>query len=73
MDREGKLKLSLFSLREGVFIVMMMWSIDKFVRPEHAAKVFEHFYFIPSAGSTLLAACLTLFLMRQEDTLLTVR
>jgi uncharacterized membrane protein YkgB len=35
---------SLFALRLGVFIVMFMWTLDKFFNPAHSAKVFEHFY-----------------------------
>ncbi|MCX4186524.1 hypothetical protein [Methylophaga sp. OBS4] len=39
-----KLQWSLFLLRLGVFIVMLMWTLDKFVQPEHSSKVFENFY-----------------------------
>jgi len=35
-----------------VFVVMMMWTIDKFVRREHAAGIFEHFYAIGGIGAT---------------------
>lgn len=35
---------SLLALRLGVFIVMLMWTLDKFVNPGHAGKVFETFY-----------------------------
>lgn len=35
---------SLLALRLGVFIVMLMWTLDKFVNPAHAGKVFEAFY-----------------------------
>ncbi len=38
------LKLSLLLLRYGVFIVFAMWTLDKFVNPEHAAVVFKVFY-----------------------------
>lgn len=41
---------SLFALRVGVFLVMAMWTLDKFVRPEHAGKVYEAFYFLPGLG-----------------------
>lgn len=43
-----KLALSLFLIRVGVAIVFFMWALDKFVNPEHAARVFEYFYKIPS-------------------------
>ena len=40
------LKLSLLLLRLGVFIVFLVWTLDKFFKPEHTAKVFSKFYFI---------------------------
>jgi putative oxidoreductase len=46
MLTDNRLPLALFLLRVGVFIVMFIWTIDKFVRPEHTAAVYEHFYFI---------------------------
>ncbi|MDT8371275.1 MAG: hypothetical protein RQ783_04685 [Gammaproteobacteria bacterium] len=39
-----RLQWSLFLLRVGVFIVMLMWTLDKFIQPEHSGKVFEKFY-----------------------------
>ena len=49
-----RLKLSLFGLRLGVFIVMVFWTLDKFVRPDHAASVFEGFYAISGLGSAIM-------------------
>ncbi len=46
MSLAAKLKVGLFSLRIGVFVVMIMWTIDKFVNPGHAARVFQKFYLI---------------------------
>ncbi len=43
----NKLRLSLLLLRLGVFIVMLMWTLDKFINPAHSAGVFGKFYFIP--------------------------
>lgn len=37
----------LFGLRITVFLVMIMWTIDKFLNPGHAGAVFGHFYKIP--------------------------
>lgn len=51
---ENKLKLPLFSLRVGVAIVFLLWSIDKIVNPAHGAKVFEKFYGLEGLGSNLL-------------------
>ena len=50
MATDQKIKNALFILRLGVFIVMFMWTLDKFINPEHAARVFETFYFISGAG-----------------------
>ena len=38
------LSRSLLVLRLGVFIVMLMWTLDKFFNPAHSSKVFESFY-----------------------------
>lgn len=44
MDFNRRLSISLFLLRIGVFIVMLMWTLDKFINPDHAAAVAENFY-----------------------------
>jgi len=54
MVQEKKLQLSLFLLRVSVFIVMLIWTLDKFIRPEHAAKIFEMFYFAPPLGAMVM-------------------
>lgn len=41
-----RIAVSLLLLRLGVFLVMLMWTLDKFINPEHAGEVFENFYFI---------------------------
>lgn len=51
MSKADRLPLSLLLLRFGVFVVMFIWTLDKFVRPEHAAKIFESFYFIGGLGN----------------------
>ncbi|MDD8059459.1 MULTISPECIES: hypothetical protein [Shewanella] len=43
-DVESKLQWSLLSLRLGVFLVMLVWTLDKFVNPGHSMKIFEKFY-----------------------------
>jgi len=43
-EQDNKLQLSLLLLRLSVFLVMFMWTIDKFINPGHAAKVYESFY-----------------------------
>ena len=46
MEQKNRIEWALLSLRIGVFIVMAVWTLDKFMNPEHAAKVFEGFYLI---------------------------
>jgi hypothetical protein len=50
MSSEGKLRISLFLLRLGVFVVMLMWTLDKFVQPDHATTVFAKFYMLEGLG-----------------------
>lgn len=50
-DYTKKLELSLLLLRASVFLVMLMWTVDKFINPSHAAKVYESFYFIGGLGT----------------------
>lgn len=45
-----RLNLSLLLLRIGVFIVMALWAVDKFVNPAHTAGVFAKFYAIEGLG-----------------------
>ncbi len=47
---------SLLLLRLGVFLVMLMWTLDKLINPAHSAKVFEGFYAIGGVGHGLLMA-----------------
>jgi len=56
MNLQKKLKVSLLALRYGVALVLLMWTIDKLARPEHAAGVFEKFYFLPNFSHVLLKA-----------------
>ena len=56
MDLAARLRLSLLLLRIGVFVVMLMWTLDKFVKPEHAAGVFKRFYHLDLGGPGLFYA-----------------
>lgn len=49
----SKLPSALLSLRLGVFVVMLMWTLDKFVNPTHAAGIFANFYNLEGLGSAL--------------------
>jgi putative oxidoreductase len=58
-----RLPVSLLLLRLGVAIVMLAWSIDKLLRPEHAAGVFGAFYGMPGLGETVFYVIGTLQLL----------
>lgn len=45
MSSQNRIANALFLLRVSVFIVIFMWTIDKFINPEHAAAVYQNFYF----------------------------
>lgn len=51
METETRLPWVLLCLRLSVFLVMLMWTLDKFIQPEHAAGVYEKFYFIGGLGN----------------------
>src|SRR5437899_340804 len=55
-DDRNRIAVALLVLRLTVFLVMLVWTIDKFVHPEHAASVYEHFYFLQGLGPTLMYA-----------------
>lgn len=45
-EQDKKLQLSLLFIRLTIFLVMFMWTIDKFINPGHASKVYASFYYI---------------------------
>jgi len=51
MTADRRIPLALFLLRLGVFLVVVIWTLDKFVNPQHAARVFQKFYFIGGLGA----------------------
>ena len=63
MNVQQRLPLALFFLRLGVFIVMLMWTLDKFVKPEHAAGIFKRFYFITDISQPALLIIASLQLL----------
>ena len=52
MDTRKRLAWALCILRLSVFLVMLMWTLDKFLRPEHAAGVYVHFYSVSGLGAS---------------------
>lgn len=51
---DRKLPIALLSLRLSIFLVMAMWTIDKFVNPAHALAVYENFYFLGGLSSQVM-------------------
>jgi putative oxidoreductase len=56
LNGRNRTRVALLVLRITVFVVMLVWTIDKFVRPDHAASVYEHFYFLRGLGPTVIHA-----------------
>lgn len=48
------LQIGLLLLRISVFLVMLMWTIDKIVRASHASGVFKNFYNIEISQSPMM-------------------
>lgn len=46
-----RVSLALLFTRISIFIAMIIWVIDKFVNPDHAAAVFKAFYGISGLGT----------------------
>lgn len=53
MNQANRLAASLLCLRLGVFLVMAVWTVDKFLRPEHAAGIFANFYGIDGLDASM--------------------
>lgn len=51
--RRDRFAEALLALRVGVFIVMILWTLDKFINPGHSGAVFSNFYGL-DIGNTLL-------------------
>ena len=45
MDQR-KVAFSLLFMRLSVFLVMLVWTLDKFFNPKHAINVYENYYLI---------------------------
>lgn len=48
-----KLEWSLLGLRLGVFVVFLMWTVDKLVNPTHAAVILKVFYSVPDVNTSI--------------------
>jgi len=49
---QQRVATALLLLRLGVFIVMLMWTLDKFINPQHSGAVFENFYGLGGLSDT---------------------
>jgi hypothetical protein len=56
MTPDLRLRASLLGLRIAIALVFTVWALDKILQPEHAGRVFEHFYRLPGMGESILAA-----------------
>jgi putative oxidoreductase len=54
MRQEDRIALSLVLMRLTVFLLMFMWTIDKFINPDHVAGVYAKFYFLGGLGSVVM-------------------
>lgn len=44
----------LLVIRHTIFIAMAMWTMDKFLRPDHAATIFDHYYGLVGIGKNIV-------------------
>ena len=51
MEAAARVRLPLFLLRLSVFVVMLAWTIMKFVEPTRSAGIFKKFYHLPDVGA----------------------
>jgi putative oxidoreductase len=51
-----RIATALLVLRLGVFVVMLMWTLDKFVNTAHATRIFENFYGLGGIGPAVMMA-----------------
>jgi len=51
---ENRLPLALLLLRLSVFLVMFVWTVDKFVEPQRASKIMADFYSVGGVGNFVI-------------------
>lgn len=56
MNDRDRITTALLALRLGVFLVMLMWTLDKFLNVGHASRIFENFYSVSGLGQTVFAS-----------------
>lgn len=50
---QARIANALLLLRLSVFVVMIMWTLDKFINPQHSGAVFKNFYGLDGLSSTV--------------------
>ena len=55
MNDRDRVATALLALRLGVFLVMLMWTLDKFLNVGHASRIFESFYAVGGVGQMAFA------------------
>jgi putative oxidoreductase len=65
MSNQPKIANALVLLRLSIFVVMLMWTLDKFINPQHSAGVYANFYKIGGleANVIMIIAILELLLL----------
>jgi len=63
MNIRKRVSRSLVWLRYGVFLVMLMWTLDKYFNPGHASAVFKNFYGLSLPANSFLYAIATIELI----------
>ena len=48
----GRVPLVLLLTRLSIFLVMLMWTLDKFFNPDHTSAIFQSFYGVGGVGTT---------------------
>ncbi|MEM8719942.1 MAG: hypothetical protein AAGE84_11620 [Cyanobacteria bacterium P01_G01_bin.39] len=51
---QSRISFALLWLRISIFLMMIVWAIDKFARPEHGAAVFSSFYGVEGIGTAIV-------------------
>lgn len=54
MTDVDRIPRALLVLRLAIFLFLLVWVIDKFQNPEHAASVFEAFYYLRGIGEAVI-------------------
>lgn len=50
----NKLRVSLFLLRFSIFMVMLHWALEKFIRPENVSLYYERYLYISGLNAVMM-------------------